>query len=134
MFWGLWAAHCNDGACSSSSSGTKNDDQSLPGLNVDLLIGARGVPVMSHHGGNDSTLRVTECRDVAGTGFDHPTRSIAVGAINSANVLGSEGLPIVAYSAAGGARVVACGTKGCQIPALTRAPVPGPLSLPAAGT
>jgi hypothetical protein len=123
MHWGLWAAHCDDGACSSSTSSTKNDDMFLPGVNVDVLIGVHGVPVMSHFGANDLTLRVTECRDVACTGFNHPTRLLERSGNHWVNVLGSEGLPIIAYSA----KVLACGTKGCQIPALP--PEPPPMSL-----
>jgi hypothetical protein len=128
MFWGLWAAHCDDGACASSSSSTKNDDQSVPGAGVDLLIGAHGMPVMSHHTVMDLKLRVTECRDVACTGFSHPTRTLDDGT-STVNVLGSEGLPIVAYSG----RVVACGTRGCQRPAPSLELVPGPLPSPPQG-
>ncbi len=35
MFWGLWTAHCDDGACGSSASGAKIDDWTLPGLSPD---------------------------------------------------------------------------------------------------
>jgi hypothetical protein len=133
MFWGLWAAHCDDSACSSSTNSTKNDDQWVPGGNVDLIIGAHGVPVMSHFGVIDLTLRVTECRDVACTGFSHPTRTLDSGATHRTNVLGSEGLPIIVYSAGGGPRVVGCGTRGCQLPAPSLTPVPGPMSTPPQG-
>ncbi len=125
MFWGLWAAHCDDATCTSSASGTKNDDWTLPGLNVALMIGARGVPVMSHHGGNQARLKVTECRDVACTGFAHPTRTLDVGFSNGAAVVGSEGLPIVT----GAGSIVACGTQGCQMPAVSIVLVPGPRAL-----
>jgi hypothetical protein len=127
MLWGLWVAHCDDAACSSSSSSSKNDDHWVPGAGVDLLIGAHGVPVMSHFSVMDLTLRVTECRDVACTGFNHPTRILGDLDTHGTNVLGSEGLPIIAYSAPG-PTVLACGTKGCQIPALPLEPPPMSLS------
>ena len=131
MHDGLWAAHCNDAACGSNSSSSKNADAWLPGVDVDVLIGAHGVPVISHFGANDLTLRVTECRDIACTGYNHPTRTLDVNAIPAANLLSSEGLPVVAYAGNGGTKVVACGTKGCQVPPASFSPGPGPMSWPA---
>jgi hypothetical protein len=133
MFWGLWVAHCDDGACGSSTSGAKNDDQYLPGVDVNLMIGALGTPLLSHLGANDSSVRVTACGDVACTGPSQPTRTIAIGAAHRASVLGSEGMPVVASAVAGGGQMIACGTRDCQLPALPLSPVPGPLRSRAQG-
>lgn len=130
MFWGLWTAHCEDFACNTSAAGAKNDDWTLPGIFPRLLIGAHGVPVIAHRGANDSTVRVTECSDAACTGYGLATRTITVGAFAGAAVLGSEGLPLLSYSAAGGPVVLACGTKGCQVPPPASPRGPSPMALP----
>ncbi len=111
----LMAAHCSDTACTSATL-TALDSDGTMGLYTSLTIGADGLPVISYWDDTNKDYKVAHCTDVlcsaaALTVLDD-LAPVASG--NSTSItIGTDGLPLVSYYAAGALKVAHCSNTLC---------------------
>lgn len=116
---GLRVTHCGSVTCEIGNVSTTVDDQaSGVGLNASLVIGADGLPIISHRQSVINALRVTHCGNVTCTAGNVST-TVDDGASNagwfSSIAVGVDGMPVISHQdlATGTLRVTHCGNVAC---------------------
>lgn len=122
---GVRVADCNDTACTGGGEVFTTVDAGVDnGLDVAMVVGADGNPVIAHYDADQGNLRVTDCDDPACSGIGEV--SLPVDVVDDVGrypsiVLGSDGNPIISYYDAdhGTLELVDCHDPGCSSGTIT---------------
>lgn len=115
----LKVAHCGNAACTAGNTIALVDDDGDTGRDLDITIGADGLPVISYRdGGSSRRLKVAHCGNVACSANNtitvvDPLPSSLGGQTSVA--IGTDGLPIMTYydNVSGNLKVAHCGNAAC---------------------
>ena len=115
----LKVAHCGNAACTAGNTIALVDDDGDTGRDLDITIGADGLPVISYRdGGSSRRLKVAHCGNVACSANNtitvvDPLPSSSGGRTSIA--IGTDGLPIMTYydNVSRNLKVAHCGNADC---------------------
>ena len=118
----LKVAKCNDLDCAGGDETISTVDGSGDsGSATSIAIGSDGMPVISYYDRSNTNLKVAKCDDAACSGEGESIssvdgKSLAVGDIDTAIVIGADGYPVVAYmdSTNSKIRVAKCNDPACS--------------------
>jgi hypothetical protein len=112
----LKVVHCNDSACSTSTSTTVNSSVADVGRYPSVTVGSDGLGLVSYLDATNHNLNAAHCSNVACTAFTTATivpSATVVDDFTSATV-GADGLGLISYVDNGSIRVAHCSTIACS--------------------
>lgn len=111
----LRVTHCGNPTCTAGNVANTVADAPQSGTYAWLAIGSDGLPIMSHHDGND--LRVTQCVDIVCSSGQTAVFADSVTETDghTSIAVGRDGLPVISYWDSNGDDlwVTHCGTRRC---------------------
>ncbi|MBI2590935.1 MAG: tail fiber domain-containing protein [Candidatus Blackburnbacteria bacterium] len=112
-------AKCGDAGCSAGNTLTSlGASPSVSGQTLSLAIGKDGIPVISYYDGDTYDLRVARCANIVCSSFATNARPESSGDIGTGSsvAIGTDGMPIIAYTAqtASALKVMKCANIGCS--------------------
>ena len=114
----LRVIHCDDVACSSSTSHIVDDTAETVGVFSSITIGSDGLPIVAHENLTAKNLRVSHCDDVVCTSalttvIDDPADLVGR---EPAITIGTDGLAIISHfdDTVKGLRITRCTTLTCN--------------------
>lgn len=115
----LRVTHCGNPSCTTNNVATTVDDPAAAvGTDLAIVIGADGMPIISHNDGTAQALRVTHCGNLTCTAGNVSTLvddpADAVGRY-TAIAIGRDGLPLISHQdvTLSRLRVTHCGNASC---------------------
>jgi hypothetical protein len=111
----LLVVHCNDAACSSSTSTPVDSAAATVGRYPSATIGSDGLGFVSYLDATNHNLKVAHCTNVACSGFQTRTviSSGTVADDQTSVTVGTDGMPLISYVDNGNLRVAHCADVAC---------------------
>ena len=111
----LVVVHCNDAACTSSTSTPVDASAADVGRYPSVTIGSDGLGFVSYLDATNDNLKVARCTNVACSGFQTRTvvSSGSVADDQTSVTVGTDGLPLISYVDNGNLRVAHCADVAC---------------------
>jgi hypothetical protein len=111
----LKVVHCNDAACSSSTS-TTFDSTGNVGRYPSVTVGADGLGLVSYLDATNNNLKTAHCANTACTAFTTATvvSSGTVADDGTSATVGTDGLGLISYVDGGSLRVAHCANVACS--------------------